>query len=792
MSQKICHWLNRTQNMLLPLQPPHTIRPALRTHTFHIDLVRRMPLVAAAHASVDRLLPLVVWPGVARAGNFGLHQYGAGLSQLFLCNALAFVFGFLHDGLPASALGGRAPLQQQAVRAQAGLLQAIPQAIQAAHRAAIGVYVVTVHVMAAGDQHHRRAFAEGVPDELRVDAPRTHRPDDARVGRVGHAAHASRIGSSIGAPVAGEGHYLVLRLFVQDGIQLGVDGLVGEMPHRDSAILALRRASAASGAGRRSHTRHLLLFPGDGAEGTHWRALAAHLAQVFVHDGGDGLDLQFGFVQQNGHVGSRRAGLGDALAHVLGAFSTSSDEDALGVRVHRSQLGGGFLQEPAGGFRQADHLPDGFRVEGWCRSHRQHQHVEFVRFQPVAGGVLDRQPQVAGFRILNDLSRQTAHITHAVALAAHQQFFEAFAKGAQVHVEDGRFDIRVIVFQILRGLDGVHAADVGTIRVARIRAVRAGADTLDESDALRLLQVAGPAQVSLQRSAGRDQPLEFHAGHHVGETRITVLVQRGGVIDIHPRRDDDGAHLQVQDLVLHIEIDALLVAGLDALPTGDRVLPQALVRVDDIRRRYRLRERNMDGLAAAQSHLEFVRDGNRADRGAVPARGTCVLIYVAGLLANARLEVAHVPGNIFDLAVCQHFDVGMSTDIHHFRTKYSYTTLDVRIDLVQLRHDAADGRFAFDQVDLVAAIRQIQCSLDARHASPYHQGCPRDRDLFLVLGIQPVRPRHRHLDDALGLARGRFTVIGRDPGTVLADVGHLQQVRVQPRPLDTVAEDWLI
>ena len=50
----------------------------------------------------------------------------------------------------------------------------------------------------------------------------------------------------------------------------------------------------------------------------------------------------------------------------------------------------------------------------------------------------------------------------------------------------------------------------------------------------------------------------------------------------------------------------------------------------------------------------------------------------------------------------------MSTDIHHFRPENSYTTFDIRVDLVQLSHDAADGRLALYQVNLVSSIRQIE------------------------------------------------------------------------------------
>ena len=111
----------------------------------------------------------------------------------------------------------------------------------------------------------------------------------------------------------------------------------------------------------------------------------------------------------------------------------------------------------------------------------------------------------------------------------------------------------------------------------RVGVLGARADALDKADALGLGQVAGPAQVAFQRAARGDQPLELHAGDDVGKAGVAVLVQGGGVVDVHAGGDDDRAHLEVEQLVLHVEVDAVLFAGLDALAAGDGVLAQALV-----------------------------------------------------------------------------------------------------------------------------------------------------------------------------------------------------------------------
>ena len=151
------------------------------------------------------------------------------------------------------------------------------------------------------------------------------------------------------------------------------------------------------------------------------------------------------------------------------------------------------------------------------------------------------------------------------------------------------------------------------------------------------------------------------------------------------------------------------------LPQAMGFWPRHSSAVDDIGRGHGLGEGDVDRPAAAQAHLELVGHDHRADQRAVAAGGALVLVHVAGLFAHADLEIAHVAGNVLDLGVGQQFNLGMSTDIHHLGAENSYAALDVGIDLVELGHDAADGRLFLHQVDLVAGVGQVQGGLDARH-----------------------------------------------------------------------------
>ena len=114
------------------------------------------------------------------------------------------------------------------------------------HRLAVGVDVVAVGVVAAGDQHHRRAAAEGLEDHLLRDTGRAHGAHHPVGGRVLDARDAGHVAAGVGAPVAGEDEDLVLGLLGQDGPDLGDELLVGEVAHGDGAELAARRRRCRS------------------------------------------------------------------------------------------------------------------------------------------------------------------------------------------------------------------------------------------------------------------------------------------------------------------------------------------------------------------------------------------------------------------------------------------------------------------------------------------------------------------------------------------------------------------
>ena len=107
------------------------------------------------------------------------------------------------------------------------------------------------------------------------------------------------------------------------------------------------------------------------------------------------------------------------------------------------------------------------------------------------------------------------------------------------------------------------------------------------------------------------------------------------------------------------------------------------------------------------------------------------------------------------------------------------------------RHAAQVGGL-LDQIGLEALLGQGQGAGHAGDAAADHQGGLVDRQRELLQGLQLGRPRHRHADDVLGLLRGVCLLLGVDPGAVLADVRHVEEVLVDARFAQRVAEQRLV
>ena len=103
-----------------------------------------------------------------------------------------------------------------------------------------------------------------------------------------------------------------------------------------------------------------------------------------------------------------------------------------------------------------------------------------------------------------------------------------------------------------------------------------------------------------------------------------------------------------------------------------------------------------------------VEDIGRALFSAGPTAGAFCLIDIAGLFPYLDLETAGTAFDLLNFAVGQQLDIGMSTDIQHFRREDSDGAVVGGKCLVQLSHFPADTRQPLDKIHLETHFRQIQ------------------------------------------------------------------------------------
>ena len=107
------------------------------------------------------------------------------------------------------------------------------------------------------------------------------------------------------------------------------------------------------------------------------------------------------------------------------------------------------------------------------------------------------------------------------------------------------------------------------------------------------------------------------------------------------------------------------------------------------------------------------------------------------------------------------------------------------------RH-AAQLLLLLHQVDLEALVGETECGGHPGHAAADYEGRLVDRQLELLERLETDRPRHRHADDVLGLPGGLLLLLRVHPGAMLPDVGHVEEVLVDPSLAEGVAEQRLV
>lgn len=93
---------------------------------------------------------------------------------------------------------------------------------------------------------------------------------------------------------------------------------------------------------------------------------------------------------------------------------------------------------------------------------------------------------------------------------------------------------------------------------------------------------------------------------------------------------------------------------------------------------------------------------------------------------------------------------------------------------------APDSRLFFNQVDMLARVRDAQCRLDPGNPGTNHQGRLLDSGMPGLDRGMPGNPVNGGRDQFFGFLSRQSGISLMDPGDMLADIGHLEKVGVQP------------
>ena len=99
---------------------------------------------------------------------------------------------------------------------------------------------------------------------------------------------------------------------------------------------------------------------------------------------------------------------------------------------------------------------------------------------------------------------------------------------------------------------------------------------------------------------------------------------------------------------------------------------------------------------------------------------------------------------------------------------------------------------ALDEMDLVAHVAEGGGGGHAGHAAADHDGGVGERHVDLVERLEQARPGDRHADEVLGLVGGLGGLVAVHPARLVADVGHLEEERVEAGLAQGVLEDRLV
>ncbi len=160
-------------------------------------------------------------------------------------------------------------------------------------------------------------------------------------------------------------------------------------------------------------------------------------------------------------------------------------------------------------------------------------------------------------------------------------------------------------------------------------------------------------------AGGRAEALELQPVEDILVAAGTVFAELLLGVKIEAGSHDNGADVDFLDCRPLVVVDGAGFAGVGTLAADDWIEAKAGVLVERIRRRNRLRERDVDGTAVGQSNIVLVGYRHRANVGAVVADLAHFGIDIDGLGLDPGLEVADEAGDTLDLALHHQRDLRM-------------------------------------------------------------------------------------------------------------------------------------
>ena len=177
--------------------------------------------------------------------------------------------------------------------------------------------------------------------------------------------------------------------------------------------------------------------------------------------------------------------------------------------------------------------------------------------------------------------------------------------------------------------------------------------------------------------------------------------------------------------------------------------------VDQVGVRYRLGERDVDGLALGDAGVELTRYAHRADVAAQTAGHACRFVHTARVPQDRRLERPRHTRHRLDLGVGEEVDHLVLPHGHHLGRQDAGGAVQRGERLVEHRHVAADGARALNEVHTLAPVRDLQRRLDAGDAAADDQGGGVPLGVLGLSGEREGHPVHGAGDDGLRPVCGR-------------------------------------